>query len=292
MKYSVVIPLYNKEHYIGKTIESVLKQTCQDFEVLIVNVFTQFSQIPLSKVFTAVTYATESGLWAFDFEPGYRLLNKFLSLFTASPQAITIMNGTLIMVLLYRVIAAESPDYMLSIWLYVTLGLYQTQMNVTRNAIAILIAYNGFGYLRKREFRKYLLACIAASAFHVAALALIPVYWLVNYVRLDMRKCLCLILAACVVGILFPAISPYITMLLPERFAKYFDSGNDGIGAILVGMFNGGVFVVCYLSMRLAERRRVFSECAPGVAIALFSAEGNIVPPPGTVWLNFPAASR
>lgn len=37
MKYSVVIPLYNKEHYIGKTIESVLKQTCQDFEVLIVN---------------------------------------------------------------------------------------------------------------------------------------------------------------------------------------------------------------------------------------------------------------
>lgn len=37
MKFSVVIPLYNKEHYIEKTIKSVLNQTFQDFEVIVVN---------------------------------------------------------------------------------------------------------------------------------------------------------------------------------------------------------------------------------------------------------------
>lgn len=37
MKYSVVIPLYNKEHYICQTLESVLAQTYQDFEILVVN---------------------------------------------------------------------------------------------------------------------------------------------------------------------------------------------------------------------------------------------------------------
>lgn len=37
LKYSVVIPLYNKEHYIEKTLHSVLKQTCQDFEVIVVD---------------------------------------------------------------------------------------------------------------------------------------------------------------------------------------------------------------------------------------------------------------
>ncbi len=37
MKFSVVIPLYNKEHYIEKTLESVLKQTFQDYEVLVVD---------------------------------------------------------------------------------------------------------------------------------------------------------------------------------------------------------------------------------------------------------------
>ena len=37
MKFSVVIPLYNKEHYIEATIRSVLSQTCQDFEVIVVD---------------------------------------------------------------------------------------------------------------------------------------------------------------------------------------------------------------------------------------------------------------
>lgn len=37
MKYSVVIPLYNKEHFIKKAIQSVLKQSFQDFEIIIVD---------------------------------------------------------------------------------------------------------------------------------------------------------------------------------------------------------------------------------------------------------------
>ncbi|AXG72331.1 UDP-Glc:alpha-D-GlcNAc-diphosphoundecaprenol beta-1,3-glucosyltransferase WfgD [Kordia sp. SMS9] len=35
--FSVIIPLYNKQAYIQQTVESVLQQTCTDFELLIVN---------------------------------------------------------------------------------------------------------------------------------------------------------------------------------------------------------------------------------------------------------------
>ena len=34
---SIVIPLYNKEQQIGKTLESVFAQSFQDYEVVIVN---------------------------------------------------------------------------------------------------------------------------------------------------------------------------------------------------------------------------------------------------------------
>lgn len=37
MKISVIIPLYNKEHFVAKTLESVLSQTYQDFEVIIID---------------------------------------------------------------------------------------------------------------------------------------------------------------------------------------------------------------------------------------------------------------
>ncbi|MGP5296018.1 glycosyltransferase family 2 protein [Psychrobacter faecalis] len=35
--FSIIIPLYNKELSIKKTIESVLNQTCQDFEIVVIN---------------------------------------------------------------------------------------------------------------------------------------------------------------------------------------------------------------------------------------------------------------
>ncbi|MFD2938723.1 glycosyltransferase family 2 protein [Flavobacterium notoginsengisoli] len=35
--FSVIIPLYNKEHFIENTIQSILDQTFQDFEIIVVN---------------------------------------------------------------------------------------------------------------------------------------------------------------------------------------------------------------------------------------------------------------
>ena len=36
-KISVIFPVYNKGNYLSKGLESVLEQTCRDFEVIIVD---------------------------------------------------------------------------------------------------------------------------------------------------------------------------------------------------------------------------------------------------------------
>ena len=36
-KFSIVIPVYNVENYLKRTLDSVFNQTYQDFEVLVVN---------------------------------------------------------------------------------------------------------------------------------------------------------------------------------------------------------------------------------------------------------------
>lgn len=93
-------------------------------------VYQQFPQISWKELFTAQLYPTPCRTWELDLEPGYRLLNKLLSIYLPAPQWITVANSALIIALLYRWLRRESPNAMLSIWLYLTLGVYQTEMNV------------------------------------------------------------------------------------------------------------------------------------------------------------------
>ena len=230
-------------------------------------VFSQFRNIPFSKVFTAVTYANESESWAFDFEPGYRLANKLLSLFFSSAQAITVFNSTVILVLWYHLIKRDSPNFMLSIWLFITLGIYQTEMNVTRNAIAILMVYNAFPYLRRGDLPRYLAVCVFASLFHVAALVFIPVYFLVRGVRLHPKKMAMLILGFCVLGMVFPIISPILSKLVPGRFAKYLEGNNEKLGSLIVGVLNGGFFLLTYWLLPKKRRAQVFTRERLGVML-------------------------
>ena len=37
MFFSIIIPLYNKEHYIKSTIDSVISQSFKDWEAIIIN---------------------------------------------------------------------------------------------------------------------------------------------------------------------------------------------------------------------------------------------------------------
>ena len=230
-------------------------------------VFSQFDDIPFSKVFTAVTYANESESWAFDFEPGYRLANKLLSLLFSAPQAITVFNSTVIMILWYHLIARESPNFLLSVWLFITLGIYQTEMNVTRNAIAILMVYNAFGFLRRREFGKYLAVCVFASLFHIAALILLPLYFLVWGVKLTPRRMALLVGAFCLLGLIFPLISPIVSGLLPDRFAKYFQGNNEKLGSLIVGVLNGGFFLLTLWLLPRNKRSRIFQRERLGIML-------------------------
>lgn len=51
MKFSVVIPLYNKEHYIEATLRSVLSQTCTDYEVIVVDDGSKDDSLALARKF-------------------------------------------------------------------------------------------------------------------------------------------------------------------------------------------------------------------------------------------------
>lgn len=234
-------------------------------------VFSQFHDIPLTDIFTAKTYATESENWYVDFEPGYRLFNKLLSYFFRSTQTITIANTTLIFILLYRFIKRNSPNYLLSIWLYITLGTYQTEMNVTRNAIAILIVYNSLFYATERRFITYCIWCIIGASFHVSVLAFIPVYFVIRSDKLSLSKCIALILSSVAIGVMCAIFSNVISAILPERLARYIGNSGEKLEAVAVGGVNAGLVCGVYWFMMPQEREYIYEKCNKGLVLVLLN---------------------
>ena len=74
MKFSIIIPLYNKAPYIRKALESVLAQTYTDYEVIVMDDGSTDDSCAIADEF--VREAMGNGLWAIDEEnevKGYRL---------------------------------------------------------------------------------------------------------------------------------------------------------------------------------------------------------------------------
>ncbi len=218
------------------------------------DVFRQFIDIPIRFVFSAPIYGSSANTWTFDFEPGYRLLNKLLTYLSDDGQTITITISVLIYTLLYRFVYRGSPNPWLSIWLFVTLGIFQTEMNVSRNAVAIFLCYFALPFIRERRPIAYISMVLLASTIHQTALLFLPVYCLIRYFPLNGRRMVLVFAAAVLIGINFSAFGSAIQSFIPAKYAKYLISTNIKLVSIAVGAFDVLVLLLSLLMLRREER--------------------------------------
>lgn len=80
----------------------------------------------------------------------------------------------------YKVFVKESkiPWMSLMIWLFCCL--YYQCFNQFRQSLAIGICLYSIKYIRKRDFKKYLIGILIATGIHMTALVLLPMYFLGN----------------------------------------------------------------------------------------------------------------
>lgn len=221
-------------------------------------VFQYFEHVSLKNVFTAPIYGSNAHTWTFEFEPGYRLINKLLSYMTNDGQAITIALGIIIFILLALFVYRESPNIWLSMWLFVTLGFFQTSMNATRITIVLLICFLAFPLIENRKPVLYVLIVLLASTIHQSALLFLPVYPLIRFVPLNRRRVFLIFLLALFVGLNCSLFSETLQKIVPSRYARYFSAGNDKWISAAVGVFNLLVVITAVLLLARSERKNVF----------------------------------
>lgn len=212
------------------------------------------------------------GNYRLNFEFGYRMYNKAVSVFSTNGQAITVANSLMILLLLRKLIRTKSDYPFMSIWLYITLGIFQTQMNMSRNAIGILICYLGLKYIEERSFAKYILCILLAMLFHTSSILFIPFYWLAGRVKLTPKMLRRILIAAIALGFSFSVFKPFLVTSLPFGFGRYFGNNTQKFSSLLVGVFHVVLLLLTWLLTERTHRR----EAVEDEYVGMWMFVGNI----------------
>lgn len=149
-------------------------------------------------------------------EKGFIFLQVLLNKFSENPQILIFIVALITNVLIVMVLYQYSRLFELSLFVYITSGLYIVSMNGIRQFLAGAILFAATQYIMDGHWKKYMLVVLLASTIHESALILIPIYFLVR--RKAWTKTTFFVLAFAVIlaigynqlsGALFQAVGDY-----------------------------------------------------------------------------------
>jgi transmembrane protein EpsG len=113
-------------------------------------------------------------------EIGFILLCRLLYLFSHSPFPLFLVTSFIINIIIILSIREASEIFWLSCFLYITAGAFYSTFNVLRQSLAMAIVFLAVVRLMKGKNWEYFLYVGIASLFHLSALIMIPVYFIVT----------------------------------------------------------------------------------------------------------------
>ncbi|MCR2822037.1 EpsG family protein [Lederbergia panacisoli] len=112
---------------------------------------------------------------------GFGILQMLLKKISDDPQIMIFTTAVITNALIIAVFLKYSRMIELSVYVYITGGLFLVSMNGIRQVLAAAIIFTATKYLIDGNWIKYFFIVILASTFHQSAFILIPIYFFVRY---------------------------------------------------------------------------------------------------------------
>lgn len=168
-------------------------------------------------------------------EIGYLFLQQVAYFVSTKYWSILTLIALISVIPTYYVVRELTQNVIISIFIYVTLGIYLLFFNAGRQGISVAISTVGLLYILDRSLVKYLICIFIASLFHKTALIMIPFYFIIILPFSTKRVLLFL-----VIGFLaFYFLSTILSSISPDvesRYGVYEDRGATG-GFLLAAFF-------------------------------------------------------
>lgn len=145
----------------------------------------------------------------------------------------------------------------ISIILYLFMGYWHASFNIVKQcaAMAIIIACQDF--LIEKKFAKWAMACLAASLFHVSAIILIPVYFLVTK-KINIKHLFLIVLVGVVISICYEKLFSIMAFL---KSNEGLESISSAVGAREVNVLRVIVNVIpAFLMIFLKYNYKAYEE--------------------------------
>lgn len=205
--------------------------------------------------------------FSFKSEPGYDLYQSILLLLTNNYFWLFFFSGLIITFSYLNFIKKYSVNYLFSIFLFITLGQYTLFFNVLRQGIAISIVLIAAHYLIKKRPFKFLIYIILSSLFHVSALVLLPLYYLV-YLKINVITKMVLAFFTSLIA------SNVVIIYLAEDNAKYagYTQKYEQASGTTTILFYVSLLIILYVISKIYKIKdeifiRLFAFYAIGIAL-------------------------
>jgi transmembrane protein EpsG len=197
---------------------------------------------------------------------GFGFLQMFLQQITDDPQLLIFLCALITNVLIVLVLYKYTKLFELSMFVYITSGMFLVSMNGMRQYLAAAIIFAGTKYIIEGNWKKYFLIVLLASSIHGSAFVLIPMYYVVRrkaWTATSFLIIVCAILAALAYG----QISQFIFAAIESTsYAEYKDFGEGGANIIRV-VFYAIPTILAYLGRERLRELFPQSDCFVNMSV-------------------------
>lgn len=145
-------------------------------------------------------------------EEGFQIVARQIGSFSHNPRYVIILFGILTCFFFVKAIWDQSQNKLLSVYLFLTWGLYFMTFNTIRNYFALSVIFYAIKFLltNKKGIAFFVLLTIAAAFFHASALVCLPLYLLALNITIEKKHFPWLIVAIIVLLLLQIPLRSYV----------------------------------------------------------------------------------
>ncbi|MDQ0217493.1 EpsG family protein [Peribacillus cavernae] len=188
---------------------------------------------------------------------GFGILQMLLKKLSADPQLMIFTAALITNVLIVFILYKYSRQFELSLYVYITGGLFLVSMNGIRQVLAAAITFTAIKFLINGNWKRYVLVVLLASLFHQSALILIPMYFIVRF-KAWSKATIALVLLSIVGVIGYDQLSSiFFSAIEDTQYGDYKDFNEGGASSIRV-LVSAVPLLIAYLGR--GKLRKIFPD--------------------------------